>query len=546
MKKNILLRTQRIFAAKSFYVVIGLYILAMLSVIFWGIPGPSHPFLYQMDEWHQFMAVKSVFKNFSNNVPGAAHGTMFQFILSGLYLIPFTLFHLINPFMLKNSVSALDMQEKIFLVLRLNSLIFGVLTLLTISKISGKYLKTNPFIPVLLFAATPIWISLSNYFKYDIALTFWITAEILSFLNFSQYPNTKNYLICGILSALAFSTKVSAVPLFLSYLLSFFLFMPKYKSRLKILFSGIVVFIVVTCFVGIPDVLLGRADYGEFLYSNLVTSPKGGGIFLGMPQLVYLVIRQYPIIFGHGLFLLMSVSMVYWAVFITMAIKMKKFKKFNKEFFLFVTFLLFAASLIVLQLSATGNRSLVLLPFLIILCTVTLRDALMRFSKQRVLLYCGVFLICCIQIFESFAWLSIKLHSDPRSSASAWIGKNIPQGSLIGLGNIPIYQMLPDNILKDYYNGIYKIPPALYRYEVISSSSVKLPGLIIITNEESTKYYQQLPKKDLVELIQKNGYVKTASFYPYLGLYGLFGSYRDFYISNMVPSAPVAIYKKAE
>lgn len=127
-KKSFQTKKIHTFSLIGISLIILFYILAMLSVIHWGIPNPDHPFNYHMDEWHQFMSVKEVFKHLSNNVPGAAHGTMLQFIITGFYLVPFYVLHIIDPFALKNSISNLGMQEEIFTILRLNSLIFGILT----------------------------------------------------------------------------------------------------------------------------------------------------------------------------------------------------------------------------------------------------------------------------------------------------------------------------------------------------------------------------------------------------------------------------------
>jgi len=194
--------------------VLFFYALLMLSIIDWGIPNQDHPFTYNMDEWHQLQAVRATFKNLSPNVPGSAHGTMFQFILTGIYLIPFYILKIINPFEITSSVSSLIMQHRLFEVLRLNTLIFGLLSIFFIAKIAKEYLKINQNTVVVLFVFAPLWLSLSNYFKYDIALVFWLILSLFYLLKFGSKPTFRKYLLAGIFCSLSVATKISALPIF--------------------------------------------------------------------------------------------------------------------------------------------------------------------------------------------------------------------------------------------------------------------------------------------------------------------------------------------
>jgi hypothetical protein len=284
--------------------ILGVYAVLMLSNINWGIPNALHPFNYQMDEWHQLQSVRSTFKDFSANVPGAAHGTMFYFILSGLFLVPFFLFGAINPFILKSSVDLLPMQQRLFEILRLDTLIFGLLSIFFIAKIARDYLKTSPILTAILFTISPLWLAMSNYFKYDIALTFWIILSILFLLKYGSKPTLKNYLFAGIFCSIAIATKISALPLLIIYIFSFFLFCKDSKRNFRDLFLGLLTFILVFIPLGIPDLILGRGDYGEFLYSNLVAGPSGYSNLLTGFNIwwQYLVLKIFPIDFGHLFF----------------------------------------------------------------------------------------------------------------------------------------------------------------------------------------------------------------------------------------------------
>src|SRR3989344_2372378 len=110
---------------KSFVIISLLYAVLSISVIDWGIPNNQHPFTYHMDEWHQLQSVRATFKYLTPNIEGAAHGTIFHFVLSGIYLAPFYLLRIVDPFLIKSGLSEIAMQAKLFEILRLNTLMFG-------------------------------------------------------------------------------------------------------------------------------------------------------------------------------------------------------------------------------------------------------------------------------------------------------------------------------------------------------------------------------------------------------------------------------------
>jgi hypothetical protein len=547
-----------------------IYTVPLLLTITWGIPNPNHPFLYHMDEWHQFMSVRAVFKQLSNNVPGAAHGPMLQFILTGFYLIPFYLLHIINPFVLKSSLDALTIQEKIFILLRLNTVLFGIGSISGIYFISKKYLKINPLLASLLFLATPVWIMLSGYFKYDIALIFWIICSLGFLLNYRDHPTRKNFLISCAICALTLATKISALPVIPIYVVAFLLFTPKLRQNSSWAFLGTAVFIGVFCLVGIPDVLLHRGDYREFLYSNLISGPQTTqNIKLNANEFFYLFFRHYPVIFGHAFFFLILVSLVFFLLLLakkTLSSRPKRrdlfksvttFKKIPRltlftrndsrtNIFLISSFLFFLVSILPLKMTATGNRSLVLLPFFTLLCALAVQKLQRQLPTSKILINSILVAIICIQFFETYSWINIKLSPDPRQTSSVWIQTHIPQHSHIGLENIPIYQMIPDLILKDYYTGNFN-PKAKtqYQYAIIDAKTKQLPPYIIISGADyETTYLKTSPKKDLINRLKKSGYKQIAEFTPNLKLYYLFNNELNYYLSAIIPSDPITIYQK--
>lgn len=91
----------------------------------------------------------------------------------------------------------------------------------------------------------------------------------------------------------------------------------------------------------------------------------------------------------------------------------------------------------------------------------------------------------------------MKWSIDPRAVSSAWITKHITSGE-IGIENIPIYQYLPDYVLKEYYQNQEK-PKVKTRHEyaIIDEKTNKLPQTIIVSNASlESNYFKDTQKKD--------------------------------------------------
>jgi len=530
-------RLQNIFLAnKAVSAIISIYILLLLSVVHWGIPNQDHPYLYHMDEWHQFMSVKSVIQHGTPNIEGAAHGPIFQFLLSGIYLAPFVLIGVISPELLKDN---LMMQNTLFIILRINTLLFGVFSLILIAKISKNFLKVPPLLSVAFFAATPIWISLSNYFKYDIALIFWVLLSFLFIIKFHKKQTVKNFVLAGIFGALALSTKISVLPLIPIYIFSFFFFsrIKKYKT----LFLGVISFIITFLIFGIPDVILGQANYGNFFSSNLQDVPKEStNILLTKSYWIYLFWDQYLLIFGHLFYILALISIAYWIIYYI--INTNKIFQDKLPFFFLVSLGIFTLSLAPLKLFATGNRSLVLLPFLCFLTLLFLKRIYKTISgKKRQLFTIIISLIITFQVIETFSWIYIKYLPDPRDNSSQWIINNLPNSSSIGVEEIPIYQYLPDIIVKELY---IRNNDNNYSYIVFTNKLVIFPDYVITTNYEIlNKYFIISPSKQITNDLKNNNYKVVADFYPN-PLPKIINDPLGFYLSNIVPMRSVIIYKR--
>lgn len=526
---------------KFLLIIIAVYLFIMLFTLRWGIPNQNHPFPYHMDEWHQLQAVANTFRYGTPNTAGSANGTMFHFLLSGFYLIPFMLLKIIDPFSLQ--IDNLFMRQRVFEILRLQTIFFGALSIFILYKIAG-IINASKKLAIFLFTITPIWLMLSGYFKYDIALIFWILLSIFFLLRFAKVPANRNFILAAIPSALAVAVKVSAMPLFILYVFAYFWFSPFSKRNIKYLAAGIGVFIVCLLLLGFPDTIFGRGNILLYLFENIIQSPAVASSYdFSMSPMQYLLTRHYPLIFGYGLILLFMLSTLFWG-----SVLLKSgYKKYKTEIFIIICFAIFLLSILPLQIYGGGNRSLVLLPFFALIISLTW-NKLIRITKLKPFLLILISIVVLIQIYVSFVWVHMKAAKALQEKSSTWIEKNISKIETIGIENIPIYQMLPDIIQKEFYFDQYKIKQKnSYTYQIIAVNSKRLPSIVVITNGEiEKKLLNQSVKDSLLDRLKKEGYKKIAVFSPDFTFYRTIGNESDYYFSGGMIMSPLttSIFKK--
>lgn len=543
-KKNIL---GWITSNKGIFLILLVYIATMLLLIQWGIPNISHPFNYAMDEWHFSQALRAFVNHGTGLVSGSANIPFYHIVSSVIFLVPFYLFSIVNPLAIKSSIDNLPMQQALFEILRLHTLLYGVLSVYFIYDLFKKYFNSFSIAFVAIFTFTPIWLLLTNYYKYDITLIFWIITTIYLIFKYYKSQNINHFIFAGFACGLALSTKFTALPLFLSYALSYFIFTK--KKNYKYFSVAIFVSLLVFTFVGIPDIVFGKGNYYELINSTIVQGPKVSEAFnLGYPAWFYLIFKQFPAIFGYFITFFYYLSLLFYTIFLSLKFTEGKIKEYRVELFLYLSSLLFLLSTVSFNLDGGGNRALVLLPFMVLLPVLLVKhfSHTLIYTKYKKVVYLILVLGIILQVVQSYAWVSVKIFDDPREQSSKWIFENIPKGSEIGIENIPIYQMLPDFVLKEYYfkeyNNNFK---TIYKYKVISSKD-NLPKYVIVTNDyDNVSYISNSPKNDLVKKLNKEGYKKIRVFSPELKYYNLFADRVYFIIINIIQTpVSISIYEK--
>ncbi len=532
---------------KGIFLILLIYVVTMLFLIKWGVPNISHPFNYAMDEWHFSQALRAFFNHGTGLVSGSANIPFYHIVSSVVFLVPFYLFSIVNPLAIKSSIDNLQMQQTLFEILRLHTLFYGLFSVWIIYDLFKKYFKSFSIVFTAIFTFTPIWLLLTNYYKYDVTLIFWIITTIYLIFKYYKSQNINHFIFAGIACGLALSTKFTAAPLFLSYALSYFIFTKQknYKYFSLAIFVSFLVFI----FVGIPDIVFGKGNYFELINSTIIQGPKVSESFnIGYPSWFYLIFKEFPSMFGYSITAFYYLSLLFYTLFLFAKFIKGKIREYKVELFLYLSSILFLLSTVSFNLDGGGNRALVLLPFMVLLSGLLVKQFCQTFifAKYKKAFYLILFLGIILQVLQSYAWVSVKLNPDPREVSSKWILENIPKASEIGIENIPIYQMLPDIILKEYYfkeyNNNFK---TIYKYKVISSKDI-LPKYVVVTNDfDNVSYVNKSPKKDLVRKLNKEGYKKIRVFSPELKYYNLFADKMYFIIVNIIQTpVSISIYEK--
>ncbi len=535
---------------KLFILLIIIYSLLMISIINWGIPNNNHPFNYHMDEWHQSQAVRTTIKFGTPNTVGSANGTVFQFYLSGTYLAILTLLKIVNPLAIKSAISSISIQHAVFIALRINTLIFGLLSIWLIYYISKKYFNTVASITVLLFIFNPVWLSLSNFFKYDISLIFWLVLSLLMILRYGREKTLSSYLVAGVFTGLSFAVKVSALPMFALYLFSFFLYSENIKRELKFLIYGSLTFLLVAALFGTPDLLFGHGDYTNYLYSNLISTPKDTqNFYLGIPLYPFLIIREFPVLFGRFEMGLFISSLIYLIFSVSKRLFYKKDNFSKNELFISLSLIIFGLSLTSLGIYAGSNRALVLLPFIAIICGIfTKRIFIFTNKNVRIILFGLLTIGLLFQIFEALSIVYLRIKPDIREISSQWLLRNVKKNSTIGIENVPIYQFVPDITLKEYYAIQYdKNTKTNFNYLAVDYATRELPSRVVISDDEiNLRYIKKSPKKLLVERLIKENYMKKIVLKPDFGIFSFLNNSFIFYISGIYVSPDtITIYEKS-
>jgi hypothetical protein len=335
------------------------------------------------------------------------------------------------------------------------------------------------------------------------------------------------------------------------------LFTSRFYTKIKYLFWGLLSYLVVFLFFGIPDVLLGKSSLVGYLTINLQSIPNAADnvMTLGMNYWLFFLSMLYPVSFGRVFYFAFIISIVVSAILLLWQVILKKIslaRIFNDNKFL-VTLLLilasYAASLIPMRAGALANRLVPLIPFMAIVIAY-FASYLYKEINNRVVKTFLVLLICAflvLQFTESIVWNGFKNVYNPRTVSSKWISENIKPGTLIGLENIPIYQGIPDNLLMEFYLKQYgKGQTNKYTYQIISSKTNNFPRVVVLTNEYIEKtLYPTSDKNLMVKELNMQKYLKIKTFTLQTPVFFSLNTHLEYFMSGLIQLPDtISIYEK--
>jgi hypothetical protein len=276
---------------------------------------------------------------------------------------------------------------------------------------------------------------------------------------------------------------------------------------------------------------------------------------LGMSYWLYFLSILYPVSFGRVFYFAFIISLIFGIFLLLRRIILRKpsfIGIINRNRYPAVLFLVvfsYALSLLPMRTGALSNRLVPLIPFMaiVVVCFATYLYKKIDNKIGKGILIILICLFFLIQFIESYAWFSLKVENNSRAVASKWIIKNIKQGTIIGLENIPIYQLMPDVILKEFYLKQYGRGQAnMFNYVIVSSQTKTFPKVVILTNDYvESKYLITSEKKLIVEHLRKQDYRQIKTFTIQSPLFSFFNDRLEYYMASIMPLPDtISIYEK--
>jgi len=415
-------------------------------------------------------------------------------------------------------VAHLDQWGRIFLAGRLVSVLCAALSVVaTYALIRRMYAGCPRWLPLLgavLLAIAPGHVAWSHYLSQNPLVTFWILAAFYSLAALVEKPTTRNYLLAGLFSGIAFSTNYNALMLFPLIPLAHVLACPQgvgikawfalqgLKRLLLAALATVAGFVIVT-----PYAIL---DFQNFLYwVTWVNRNLSGGLeSVGLGESARrLFLDVLPATIGWGTYLLGVAGMV-WTV--------GNSHRRRVEWLSLAFILLF-----ILAVICSGHRLSVgrLLPMAVmwLLPTVGLIGAL--WQRQQRAVRSGVVALAIVALGTTFvpalAVDTYFIRDTVRRDASAWIQAHIPRGTTVGTIWEPYY-FTPDILGLDYHYP--EVNGRLYQYWVYMFNGDQLrefpADFVIVASQELGVRFEESkePTKITFRTILDTEYNRVAEF----------------------------------
>lgn len=434
-------RYEKFISQNSVLLLVSLLIIGVLIRLY-GI-NFGLPYFYDPDERAFLLRGLKILANRDLNPHWFGHpGTTVIYMLSGIYALIFIIGKGLGVFAGPEDFQQLFFQDPTIFILsgRLLSLVFGVATIFLVYIITNRlFNKVTALIATVFITLSPVHIYYSKLIRTDVLMGFLILVAFWYCLNILKENNWSAYLLAGLFTGLAVSTKYPSILFALTIGLTHFLSRGwQIKAQFKLLGSGIAC--LVGAFLGSPFLFL---DFQKAL-ANIRSEARPthlGATGEGLVQ-NFVWYLQGPLSEALTLFGLLLVC----CGFVLCLTSKQKDKWLLISFPVF--FLLFISSL-----NLRWERWIVpVIPFFCILIAYAIYKAASwietRFNSRITL---GLLLSFSIAVFIPMLHASIRQGYDmslidTRTITRQWMINNIPSGSsVLSEANTP---QLPKRLFK--------------------------------------------------------------------------------------------------
>lgn len=478
-------------------IILLLALLVRLAGITWGLPAPGRHRPWTVDEMTFLACVYRMDPLRLNLNPGYFKTPSFTVYLLAASLIIGAAFGWVKlthdpTFYIQH----MDQRGNMFLIGRLNSVVFAVLSVgmlyLLVRRLYTRRPRWVALLAVALLAILPGHVTWSHYLSQHPLVTFWVLLTFYLLLRLMEDPRPRWYLLSGLSTGIATSTNYSGALLFALLFLAHFLtadgrwrmtrtdiFSPLRWQNVRWLalaFScALFGFLLAT-----PAALLDiHFFWDEFMWEfHAVQNVQHDGWWTAIRHVMGVIL---PAGLGWCLYLLGMAGLV-WLSF------RRRWR--GGEALLLAWMYLYLFLTIRAGSFATTGRVLPLLVFFPILLANFLFELQARWPRSKHLTR-GLGIVALLATAVSTFFVDSYFLTDTvRSDASAWVLERIPPGSSIGLLETPSW-FSPDIIATDCLHpeatgGIYQYVLYYHRadllreqpaeYVVVSSTELDRPG----------------------------------------------------------------------
>jgi 4-amino-4-deoxy-L-arabinose transferase-like glycosyltransferase len=422
--------------ARVSLILIGIILLLGLAVRVWGIDF-GLPYLYHPDEPNKIVMAQTMFKTGDLNPHFFKKPTLFIY-LNALAYVPYYLFgkllgvfdspaNILSPITLTIGVGVSPMPTTV-LMGRLLTALFAVASIPLVYLIgkqsSGK--TSVGLLAALMMAISPTNVANSRFITSNAFLTFFILVVVWASVRIYQQGKTQDYIIAGLATGLAISSKYPGVVVVLVPLVAHFL-QPNGKSvkdpRLYLLF----ILIPIAFFATTPFALL---DHTQFLEDTLFEAQHYSGGHPGMEGNALVWYLDYAWKSAGVIYILAVLEMV------------RGVYSRSREIIL-LSILPLVYFLFISNLAVRNDRTfLPMTPVLFVLAASFLVHLLSKANglESKALRYLSVSVIACLLVVGLVSPTSktirdtIRLTTvDSRETARVWIDENIPSGAHVAI-----------------------------------------------------------------------------------------------------------------